>query len=83
MTPYVKLDIFSKTFETNVKGTMLCVRAVSKAMESQEPLKYEGRHGTRDLGRGSIVKSRLSKLLLCSAGHDALYSLQACRHRHD
>ena len=55
MTPNVKVDLFSKTLETNVKGTMLCVRAVSKAMAEQEPLQYEGRHGTRSLGRGSIV----------------------------
>ena len=34
---------------------MLCVRAVSKIMERQEPLKYEGRNSIRDLGRGSIV----------------------------
>ena len=55
MTPNVKADVFSKTLEVNVQGTMLCVRAVSKAMASQEPLKHEGRRGTRDLGRGSIV----------------------------
>lgn len=54
-TPNLKVDVFSKTLETNVKGTMLCVRAVSKAMASQEPLRYEGRHGSRNLGRGSIV----------------------------
>ena len=34
---------------------MLCVRAVSKAMSTQEPLTYEGRRGSRSLGRGSIV----------------------------
>ncbi|KAL8729342.1 MAG: hypothetical protein Q9181_005040 [Wetmoreana brouardii] len=55
MTPNVKTDVFSKTLDTNIKGTMFCVRAVSKVMAGQEPLKYEGRNGTRDLGRGSIV----------------------------
>lgn len=34
---------------------MLCVRAVSEAMSTQEPLVYEGRHGQRSLGRGSII----------------------------
>ena len=34
---------------------MLCIRAVSKVMSTQEPLTYEGRHGPRSLGRGSIV----------------------------
>ena len=48
--------MFSRTLETNVRGTMLCVRAVSKAMVAQEPLSYESRRsGTRSLGRGSII----------------------------
>jgi NAD(P)-dependent dehydrogenase (short-subunit alcohol dehydrogenase family) len=51
----IKLDIFNKTMETNVKGTMLCMRAMSKVMSEQKPLSYKGRHGPRDLGRGSIV----------------------------
>lgn len=40
----------------NAKGTMLCVRAVTKAMISQEPKVYKGRNGKeRSLGRGCIV----------------------------
>lgn len=34
---------------------MLCVRAVSKAMSTQEPAQHQGRHGERSLGRGSII----------------------------
>lgn len=35
---------------------MLCVRAVTKAMSSQEPRTHKGRHGEeRSLGRGCIV----------------------------
>ncbi|KAI1498149.1 hypothetical protein F5X99DRAFT_394395 [Biscogniauxia marginata] len=35
---------------------MLCVRAVAKVMSGQEPLTYtSSRHGTRSLGRGSIM----------------------------
>ncbi|KAL8786454.1 MAG: hypothetical protein Q9213_002770 [Squamulea squamosa] len=55
MTPNVKTDMFSQTLDTNIKGTMFFVRAVSKAMAAQEPLQYQGRNGPRDLGRGSIV----------------------------
>ena len=56
MTPDIKADSFSRTMDTNIRGTMLCVRAVSKAMAAQEPLSYESRRsGTRTLGRGSIV----------------------------
>lgn len=56
MTPNIKADMFSRTLDTNIRGTMLCVRAVSKAMAAQEPLSYESRRfGTRSLGRGSIV----------------------------
>ena len=48
--------MFSRTLEINVRGIVLCVRAVSKAMVAQEPLSYESRRsGTRNLGRGSIV----------------------------
>ena len=56
MTPDIKADSFSRTMDVNILGTMLCVRAVSKAMAAQEPLSYESRRsGTRSLGRGSIV----------------------------
>lgn len=55
VTPNVKLDIFNKTMETNITGTMLCVRAVTHAMAKQDPLNYVGRQGARSLGRGSIV----------------------------
>lgn len=56
ITPNIKSDIFSRTLDVNVRGTMLCMRAVSQAMAAQEPLSYESRrHGKRSLGRGSIV----------------------------
>lgn len=56
MTPNIKVDMFSRILDTNVRGTMLCVRAASKAMAAQEPLSYESRRsGMRSLGRGSIV----------------------------
>ena len=56
MTPNIKADVFSRTLDTNVRGAMLCVSAVSRTMAAQEPLSYESRrYGTRSLGRGSIV----------------------------
>ena len=56
MTPDIKIDSFSRTTDTNILGTMLCVQAVSKTMAKQQPLSYESRRsGTRTLGRGSIV----------------------------
>ena len=39
----------------NARGVLLCTRAVSKLMLSQEPRSITTRHGTRDIGRGSIV----------------------------
>ncbi|KAK3172342.1 hypothetical protein OEA41_005663 [Lepraria neglecta] len=51
----LSLEDYARITDTNIKGTMLCVRAVSKAMSTQEPLTYEGRRGSRSLGRGSIV----------------------------
>ncbi|KAI1745443.1 NAD(P)-binding protein [Xylaria scruposa] len=54
--PNLKVDFFSKIMDINVKGTMLCNRAVARAMAQQEPLTYTSRrYGTRSLGRGSIV----------------------------
>ena len=41
--------------DVNVKGTVLCMGAVTAAMEKQEPLTYEGRNGKRSIGRGAIV----------------------------
>ncbi|KAF2997753.1 hypothetical protein E8E14_005715 [Neopestalotiopsis sp. 37M] len=56
LTPDVNVDVFTKTIDINIKGTLLCVRAVSKAMSTQEPLTYTSRrYGTRSLGRGCIV----------------------------
>ena len=54
-TQNIKPDVFEQTFKVNVMGTMLCNRAVSKAMASQKPLTHESRNGTRSLGRGAIV----------------------------
>lgn len=55
MTPQLKFDVFSKTVEINIKGAVLFTRAVTAAMAKQEPLSYTSRHGTRSLGRGSII----------------------------
>ncbi|OTA98254.1 hypothetical protein M426DRAFT_70185, partial [Hypoxylon sp. CI-4A] len=52
----LKIDFFSNAMEINVKGTMLCVRAVTQAMIQQEPLTHtSARHSARSLRRGSIV----------------------------
>ncbi|KAI0835632.1 NAD(P)-binding protein [Hypoxylon sp. FL0890] len=69
IAPHLKTDVFSKTVEINIKGTMLCVRAVSKAMAQQEPLTYTSRRwGTRSLGRGSIVNLGSASSYVASAG---------------
>ncbi|KAI0179463.1 NAD(P)-binding protein [Hypoxylon sp. FL1284] len=55
-TPNLNTEFFMKLMEINAKGTMLCIRAVTKAMAQQEPLtNTTARGGTRSLGRGSIV----------------------------
>ncbi|CAG8972183.1 hypothetical protein HYALB_00007325 [Hymenoscyphus albidus] len=52
----IDIDNFDTTLSINVKGTtMLCARAVSQAMSTQEPLLHQGRHGERSLSWGSIV----------------------------
>jgi len=47
---------------------MLCVRAVSKAMLSQEPLYFKGRHAERSLGRGCIVNLASSASFVAGTG---------------
>jgi len=54
-TSDIDIEAFDRTLNVNLKGVMLCVRAVTKAMLGQEPQLYTGRHGERTLGRGSIV----------------------------
>ena len=39
----------------NVKGVLVCVRAMSKAMLAQESRAIKSRSGIRDIGRGSII----------------------------
>lgn len=53
--PNLNLDSFSTTVDTNVKGAVLFTHAITRAMQKQETLNYTSRHGTRSLGRGSIV----------------------------
>ncbi|KAF7960904.1 hypothetical protein EAE96_000576 [Botrytis aclada] len=49
------LSEFDHILSTNMRGTLLCNRAIATAMLLQEPLSYQGRYTTRSLGRGSIV----------------------------
>jgi len=50
------VDEFDKIININARGTMLCMREVSKVMSKQDPLpSITSRNGTRNLGRGSIV----------------------------
>jgi len=51
------LDEFSRFFDVNVRGTLLCVRAVSREMRKQDPIVLNMRKDTepRDCGRGVII----------------------------
>ncbi|OTA66660.1 oxidoreductase [Hypoxylon sp. EC38] len=49
-------DDYDRVLGINTKGMFLVMRAVGKVMKSQEPVSVDlGRHGSRDIGRGSIV----------------------------
>lgn len=76
-TSDLSIDEYEKINDINAKGTMLCVRAVSKAMSAQEPLSYEGRHGSRSLGRGSIINLGSSASYMASEG---MLSYTASKH---
>ena len=64
----INVSVFDRAIEINLKGTMLCVRAVSKAMSTQDSLTHEGRHGLRSLRRGSIVNLGSISSLAAGAG---------------
>ncbi|KAF7902635.1 hypothetical protein EAF00_002538 [Botryotinia globosa] len=40
---------------TNTRGTLLCNRAIARAMLLREPVSHQGRYTERSLGRGCIV----------------------------
>ena len=49
------VEEFDKLASVNVKGTFLCVQAVTRQMIKQESRTIESRTGPRSIGRGSIV----------------------------
>lgn len=49
------LSEFDNVLNINMRGTVLCNRAVLQAMLIQEPRAFQGRYTTRSLGRGCIV----------------------------
>ncbi|TVY84114.1 2-(R)-hydroxypropyl-CoM dehydrogenase [Lachnellula suecica] len=51
----IDINEFDNLLNVNMRGTMLCTRAVSKAMLAQDPREFQGRYGSRSLGRGCIV----------------------------
>lgn len=78
---------YDRVMDINAKGAFLVSKAVAKVMKEQEPkIVTLPRHGTRDLGRGSIVNvaSALShgvvpaKLPYCTSKHALLGITRAC-----
>ncbi|TGO68737.1 hypothetical protein BOTNAR_0020g00080 [Botryotinia narcissicola] len=49
------LSEFDHILNTNTRGTLLCNRAIARAMLLQEPVSHQGRYTERSLGRGCIV----------------------------
>ncbi|KAI0528126.1 hypothetical protein F5B22DRAFT_583787 [Xylaria bambusicola] len=49
-------DDFDRVMAINTRGVFFVIREVARVMKSQEPMVVNlGRHGNRDVGRGSIV----------------------------
>lgn len=57
MVSDVSLEEFDRVMTVNLRGTLICNRAVLKVMEVQESLTFHGRHGLRDVGRGTCIIS--------------------------
>ncbi|KAH9988704.1 NAD(P)-binding protein [Xylariaceae sp. FL0662B] len=67
-------DDYDRVLGINTKNVFLVTRAVAKVMQAQEPREITlGRHGTRGLGRGSIVNVS-SGLALCAVPHKVPYT---------
>ncbi|KAI1371684.1 NAD(P)-binding protein [Hypoxylon crocopeplum] len=63
----VTIEDFERVLGVNTKGAFLLSKAVVKAMQAQEPAHVDfGRHGIRNIGRGSIV--HVSSALAFMAG---------------
>lgn len=55
MLAEIDIENFDRIMNINARGNLLCVRAEAAAMRKQTPKTWEGRNGTRDIGRGAIV----------------------------
>lgn len=59
LAPNLKLDVFNKTIDVNVKGAVYFARAVTAVMAAQDEVEHtsSSRYGntTRTLGRGSLI----------------------------
>lgn len=49
------IDELDRFYGVNVRGSLLCLRAVTRVMKNQESRVIQGRNGPRDVGRGVIV----------------------------
>ncbi|KAI0172144.1 NAD(P)-binding protein [Hypoxylon sp. FL1284] len=62
-------DDYDRVLGINTKGIFLVTRAVAKVMKAQEPVSVDlGRHGPRDVGRGSIVNVSSAMALVAVSG---------------
>ncbi|OTB03163.1 hypothetical protein M426DRAFT_74132 [Hypoxylon sp. CI-4A] len=67
-------DDYDRVLGVNTKGVFLVTRAVGKVMKLQEPVSVDiGRHGRRDVGRGSIVNIS-SAMALAAVASKAPYT---------
>lgn len=67
----VNIDISDQILAVNARGTMLCIRGLTKAMDSQQAEIHKGRHShERSIGRGSIITPGSG--LSCDAGLGAM-----------
>lgn len=49
------IDELDRFYKVNVRGSLLCLRAVTRVMKGQDRRVIQGRNGPRDIGRGVII----------------------------
>lgn len=49
------IDELDRFYKVNVRGSLLCLRAVTRVMKGKDRRVIQGRNGPRDIGRGVII----------------------------
>lgn len=71
-------DEFGRFYKVNVRGSLLCLHAITRVTRNQESRAIQGRNHPRDIGRGDIVELESCNLFVATTNivqyNDGLYT---------